>query len=177
MKKFISLIILFVALFTQGCLRVNKISYEVVIEQNGTGEAKVRFYDIRSDAEEDFDFEKDKETLFEYILNSEQFISDIAGEGKNIISRKLFIENGNLNGEVVYRFEDFRKVENLAYESGYYYLTIEPEFEVNTENGEIVKSSYYQRVIWESGIKTLQWEIIVEPENGVLRDLTEFYKN
>lgn len=159
--------ILFVSAFSfQACLVGHKISYEIAADKSGRGTARVMYYDIRSDASTDQEFAEDKKNLFSYMQKSMQFISDMKKEGKDIVKRDLFVENGKLLGSAVYKFERISDVENLTYDDGFYFITLALDDSVLSTNGEIIKSDKYKRILWGDNIDTLKFQILTEPPAG-----------
>lgn len=176
-KKLVFSAMAVLALFSQGCLVGHKISYEIIPDKAGKGTARVTYTDIRSDAQNQKDFEEDKSNLFDYMHKSQQFLSDMKKEGKNIVSRELFVDNGRLVGSAVYKFDKISDVENLTYDDGFYFITLALDDSVLATNGEIIKSDKYKRILWGDNIDTLKFQILTEPSDGSpLKDLAAEYK-
>lgn len=177
MKSLLMLSFLVIVITFTGCLVGHKIIYIVDVNKNGPGTATVWWTDIRSDAANDYDFNLDKDTLFNYILKSDEFNNDMKAEGKSITSRELSLDSGKLNGKAVYYFNRLSDVENLAFEDGFYYLTLALDDSVISTNGELIKSSNYKRILWDQSINPIKFEILIEPANGTkTRSLAQFYK-
>ncbi len=175
-KNFI--ILLGTALFLlPGCLTFHRISYQLNLEGDLKGKGVINIYDIRSGAESDSDFAEDKQTLFDYIQKSDQFITDMHSEGKDITSRRLYVKDGTLNGVVNLDFDDVRKIEGIGFEDGLYYLTVQPDDSIYSTNGKIIYSSGYKRIIWDKSIKTLMFEMLASDYgDGTFKELAPFYK-
>jgi hypothetical protein len=177
MNKSFILLFLIISFFLSGCLTFHRISYELSLEGDLDGKGIITINDIRSEAENDTNFEEDKHTLFEYILKSETFLSDMLNEGKEITSRNLFIEDELLNGKVEFNFDDIREVEGIAFQDGFYFLTMESEDSIHSTNGEIIKSDDHKRLIWGNNIRTLKFEMIAaDYDDSSYRELAPFYK-
>lgn len=160
-----------------GCLTFHRIAYELNLEDDLKGNGTIRIYDIRSDAETDEEFAEDKNSLFDYIHKSQGFISDMQKEGKDITSRRLYKKDDLLNGEVKFNFDDIRKVEGVASEEGFYYLTMELEDSIYSTNGEVIFSDDYKRIVWDKSTKTLLFEMIAtDYDDSYYKDLAPFYK-
>lgn len=178
MKKIMFLLmILFVALATSGCLVGNRISYVINFDTPTTGTATVTFYNIRSDADGKDKFEEDKYNLFEYMAKSKQFLDDMKKEGKDIVNRELFLDNGSLNAKGAYKFKNINTVENLVLEDGFYYITLAKDDSVVTTNGTVINSANFKRIIWDKSFKKLEFEIHTEVPAGRLIDMAPYYKN
>lgn len=171
------LLLAFAAVTLSGCLIGNKISYNVHLDGSGGGRAEVIIHDIRSDAKTELDYEEDKSSLFEYMLKSSDFVLEMVKDGKYIESRELYVEDGKLNGKVVYTFKKLSDFENLMQEDGYYHITMAPDDEPLSSNGEIIKSEQYKRIMWSADEKNLKFEMLIEPVSpDTVRDLANFYE-
>jgi len=177
MKKQLLLIFIISSFFLSGCLTFHRISYELNLDDDLKGKGIIKVFDIRSDAETEEEFEEDKNTLFDYIYKSEGFISDMHNEGKDITSRRLYVKDDLLHGEVRFNFDDIRKVEGIASEEGFYYLTMELEDSIYSTNGEVILSDEYKRIVWDKSAKTLLFEMIAtDYDDSYYKDLAPFYK-
>lgn len=160
-----------------GCLTFHRISYKLNLEGELKGNGIITVYDIRSDAETESEFEEDKLTLFNYILDSENFLNDMRYEGKIILSRELFKEDNLLNGRAEFNFNDIRDVEAISYEDGFYFLTMDLQDSIHSTNGEVVYSDDYKRIIWGKDVKTIEFEMIsTDYDDMYYRDLAPFYE-
>jgi hypothetical protein len=177
MKKHFLLIIIAGSFIFPGCLTFHRISYELTLENDLKGEGIIRVYNIKSDAETDEEFDDDKKTLFDYMLKSGEFISDMENEGKEITSRRLYIKDDLLHAEVKFTFEDVRKVEGIAFEEGFYHLTMELKDSIYSTNGEVIFSDDYKRIVWSSNEKTLLFDMLAtDYEDTFYKDLAPYYK-
>lgn len=172
------LIIAFVllTLLNQGCLTFNTISYEIHLSPYGDGTVEVQVNDIRSDAFNQKELDEDKKNLFDFMLNSENFISQMKDEGKNISSRELFVEDGRLNGKINYSFDEITDVEGIVYESPYYHLTMAPTDSILSTNGQVMISDDYKRIVWDNSIKVLKFKMFVsQTEGSSLTSMAQFF--
>lgn len=177
MKQQFLIIFILISFFLSGCLTFHRISYELILEDNIKGEAVITIYDIRSVAETEKEFDDDKNTLFDYILKSDEFLSDMLDEGKDITSRRLFVEDNSLNGEVKFNFADIREVEGIAFEDGFYYLTMVLEDSIYSTNGEVISSGEFKRIVWGKDKKTLTFKMFAEYYSDMYyRELTPYFK-
>ncbi len=181
MKKFImvpALVVSIVLLFTlNGCLVFHKISYEVHLDTPEKGYAIVTAYDMRSEAETDEDYQKDKDNLFQYMLKSKEFVEQQRKQGREIYSRKLFVKDGKLIGQGEFKFDNINSVESIKYEDGFHYLNLTLDDSVIYTNGIIVKSKDFKRILWDKGMKILKFEMFSESFKGnPYRPLAPFYK-
>ncbi|HSL90736.1 MAG TPA: hypothetical protein VK870_15640 [Ignavibacteriaceae bacterium] len=178
MKTKIIITALFVlTLLLTGCLTFNTISYEVHFDDYGDGTVKVLVNDIRSDAFNQKELDEDKNNLFEFLLKSDNFISQMKDEGKFITNRELKVEDGKLNGKVEYSFDEINNVEGIVYESPYYFLTVAPADSILSTNGQVMVSEDYKRIVWDNSIKVLKFKMFVsQTEGSSLTSMAQFYK-
>lgn len=175
MKHFIYLITILFFSF-QGCLVFEKVKYEINMETAQKGVAKITFYNIQSDAIGNKEFEEDKNILFDFMLKSDEFIYSWQDEGKDIISRKLFVTNDKLNGEVIYKFDQVSIVEGIMHQDGFYFLTLQLEDSVLSTNGTLIYGKEYKRIMWDDTIHPLRFEMLSDIKQTSLRPLSPFYK-
>ena len=167
----------FAALSFSGCLVYQKVSYEIAVDGKKSGEAKVTFYDLKSDALGNKEINEDKETLFNKLFKSDEFILAQKEEGKDITDRRLYIEDKKLNGEVTFKFSDVGVVEGrLQFQDGYYFLTVDEGDSIISTNGTVVPINKFKRIIWERNEKMLKFEMLTDVNLDDLRELAPFYK-
>ena len=167
----------FIVFTFTGCLVSQKISYTVKLEGPNNGTVTMMFYNIKSNADNDKEFEEDKDNLFSYILNGKKLITQLKNQGKDVLSRELYLENSELNGKTEYRFNDINKVEGIRFEDGLYYLTLALDDSVISTNGQVIKSKEYKRILWDKSFKILKFEMYSSGFNdSTFRALAQFYK-
>jgi len=155
--------ILILSLMLTGCLTFHKVSYEVKLKSPNEGTVLLTTYDIRSTAKTKKEFDEDKDNLFEYMLKSDKFLSDQKSQGKEILLRKLFIDNGELCGQGEYNFTDIKSVEGMKYDGGFHYLNLQPDDSVISTNGTMIKSNGYKRIVWDSTFTELKFTMLGNP--------------
>ena len=169
------LIFMLILIFTPGCLVFEKISYEININEDKSGSAKIYVTDITSDATDNEAFAQDTSALFTLMLKSDEFIEQMKNEGRIITSRKLLLNGNNLDAEVGYNFNNIAGVENIVYEDGFYYLTMDLADSVISTNGQLIKSKNYKRILWDDNQKVLKF-VIYSGETDAYRKLAPLYK-
>ncbi len=179
MKNFSIIIISFsLVILSQGCLLFHSVSYKVELDGTTSGTATVLVEDIRSDAMNSEELDSDKKNLFEFILESNDFITLMEDEGQFITSRELFNDDGKLTGRAAFSFEDITKVEGIVYEEPFYFLTINHEDSILETNGEVIISKDYKRIIWDNSFKTLEFKMFSEDFEGKnLTGMLQFYES
>ncbi len=175
MKNLFKLFLFFLILIGfNGCLVFHRISYEINLDNNT---ALLIISDIRSDARNAASFTEDKNQLFDYYQKSTAFLDSLKKGGRNIISRELFVNNDTLKGKVVYIYNDISKVEGIAFEEGFHFLTLSPEDSILSTNGEVIHSADYKRILWDESIKVLKFEMLGNPfEDGEFKNLAPYFK-
>jgi len=173
--KKILILFLFLTLL-QGCLVFNSVFYEVNLTGTNSGTVSMNVKDIRSDANDASELEKDKKQLFEDMLKSEDFLNQMKEQGRNILSRNLYVENGKLDGTVKYSFNDISSVENFVYQDPFYFVTLNPTDSIISTNGEVVVSKDYKRIMWDKSVKTMKFEMFsTDTENSNLVELVQYF--
>lgn len=158
-----------------GCLVFQKISYEIVISDDKSGTANIYITDITSDAIDEEAFRQDTTAIFTFMQNSYEFIEDMKTEGRFITHRKLILNNDKLDAEVKYNFKNIAGIENISYEDGFYFITMDPADSIVSTNGEIIKSKTYKRILWDDQQKVLRFEMF-SAETDAYRKLSPYYK-
>lgn len=167
-----------ILLITQltGCIVFHSVSYEVNVNDDGTGTALVTIEDINSDAASKESLDEDVKSILEYGLKSDEFADEQKADGKNITSRNLLVEREKLNALVRYEFKDISKVEGMQFDDPYYYLTVAADDSIISTNGQITKTADYQRIVWDKSIKTLKFKMYSDDTSKEgLKSLTPFY--
>lgn len=175
-KLYIVVFIAAIAQFT-GCIIINAVSYEVNINEDGTGTALLSIYDINSDASSKEALDEDVKNLLEYAFKSKEFLDGMEAEGKKTASRNLYVVDGKLNAELKYSFVDISRVEGMQFDDPYYYLTIPPGDSIISTNGQVTKTAEYQRIIWDKSVGVLKFKMFSDDTNREgLTSLAKFYQ-
>lgn len=175
MKKLKTLLLLLLALQLSGCIVFKSVSYEVTVN-DGAGTVLVKIEDINTDAATQETVDEDVKSIFEYGLKSREFSDEMANEGKKIILRNVIVENEKLNAIIHYEFTDIKNVEGMQFDDPYYYLTVPPGDSIISTNGQVTKTSEYQRIVWDKSIKILKFKMYSDDTNrNGLKSLAPFY--
>ncbi len=159
MKKLFFLVSLLLITQVTGCIVFHSVSYEVNVNDDGTGTAFVIIEDLNTDATSKEMIDEDVKSILEYGLKSSEFVDGMKAEGKTITSRHVMVEREKLNAIINYEFDDISKVEGMQFDNPYYYLTIPVEDSIISTNGQITKTTEYQRIVWDKSIKTLKFKM------------------
>jgi len=167
--------LLFLVAAIQGCIVFNTVSYEVKLNDDRTGRVNLQVNDIKSDASNVSELEEDKNQLFNFMLNSDDFIEQMKQEGKFIIDRQLYLEDDELNGKLSFDFNDISTVEGMQYQAPFYFLTLGLSDSVVSTNGEVIYSAGLKRIMWDSSMTTLNFEMFsTDAEEENLVDLKKY---
>lgn len=176
MKKLVYFFSIIILTQLTGCIVFNSVSYEVTINEDGTGSSLVMIEDLKTDATTKESLDEDIKSILQYGLKSADFVKDREGEGKKITSRNLVVEKGKLNAIVRYNFDDVSKVEGMQFDEPYYYLTVQPEDSIISTNGLVTKTAEYQRIVWDKSITTLKFKMYSDNTSKEgLKSLVPYY--
>ena len=159
MKKIIYVLSFILISQLTGCIVFHSVSYEVSVNEDGTGTALVTIDDLNTDATTKDMIDEDVKSILEYGLKSSEFVDGMKAEGKTITSRNVMVEREKLNAIIHYEFSDISTVEGMLFDDPYYYLTIPVEDSIISTNGQITKTPEYQRIVWDKSIKTLKFKM------------------
>ena len=159
LKKLFYLTLLFLITQVTGCIVFHSVSYEVNVNEDGTGTALLTIEDLNTDATTKEMTDEDVKSILEYGLKSSEFVDGMKAEGKTITSRNVMVEREKLNAIIHYEFSDISTVEGMQFDDPYYYLTIPVEDSIISTNGQITKTPEYQRIVWDKSIKTLKFKM------------------
>lgn len=177
MKKIFYVLSLLIITQLTGCIVFYTVSYEVVVNDDGTGTALLTIEDINTDASTKETIDEDVKSILEHGLKSQQFVEDMKSEGKIIVSRNVMVENEKLNATVSYEFSELSRVEGLQFDDPYFYLTIPAEDSIISTNGQVTKTTEYKRIIWDKSIKTLKFKMYSDDTNREgLTSLAPYYQ-
>ncbi len=108
-KILAALLVVFVGLMAIGCLTTEVKEYRFKVNADGSGEGTIKFINIVSadDDERDVSFKDFGELVTDYLEGSS--FEDQNSQYK-VTGKRLFEENGVLNGEVTFTFESLADV-------------------------------------------------------------------
>lgn len=117
MKNIKSFILLFLIVFiTSGCLTVEKKEYSFQLKDNNSGTLTIKFYNVMSMKDDALDVsQSDFEELVTNYIEGNEIEMDY--EKAIVRSKRLFEEDGILNGEVIIDFNDLTSVGLYQYDS------------------------------------------------------------
>jgi len=176
MKKTIFIISIIILTQLTGCIVFHSVSYEVTVNEDGTGTALLTIGDINTDATSKEAIDEDVKSILDHGLKSQTFVNDMLSEGKRITSRNVVVEKEKLNAIVKYDFTEITRVEGMQFDDPYYYLTVPVEDSIISTNGQVTKTAEYQRIVWDKSIKTLKFKMYSDDTNREgLTSLAPYY--
>ncbi|MBK7631393.1 MAG: hypothetical protein IPJ23_11955 [Ignavibacteriales bacterium] len=176
MKQIFYLFLVIILTHFTGCIVFHTVSYEVYVNDDGTGTALVTIEDINSDADSKESLDEDVKSILEYGLKSQEFVDEQKADGKTITSRNLLIEKEKLNALIRYEFSDLSEVEGMQFDDPYYYLTVPTDDIIVSTNGQITKTKDYQRIVWDKSIKALKFKMYSDDTSkDGLKSLAPYY--
>jgi len=177
MKRLTTLILITLTLQLTGCIVFHSVSYEINVNEDGTGIANLSVEDINSDATSKEALDEDIKNIMEYALKSQEFLEGMEAEGKKTASRDIYVVDGKLNASISFSFVEISRVEGMQFDDPYYFLTIPVEDSIISTNGQVTKTSEYQRIVWDKSIKTLKFKMYSDDTNREgLTSLAKFYQ-
>jgi len=179
-RTLISFFLTGVILFASGCLTVEKKEYSFRINKDNSGTLTIKFVNIMSSMDEEQDVsETDYTELIDNYMNG----SEMEDTYPNAVleSKRLFEENNQLCGEVVFSFSDYREAKLFMYSKNaplMYslcgFLDSEAYF---TSNGEFGGEDM-PVVFWDNDLSELKLVTkITEPDETTVSLLTQYLNN
>lgn len=176
-KTLLFLAIAAAALTTQGCLLVEKMKYEITINDNSdTSGTTILFAEgIYSDATGMKELEQDTTILWDIYFQRDEFLGYMAETGRKVLGTSLDVEKKKLVGRIDFSFNSIRNVEAIQFDGEYYYYTNMNKDSIGATNGTLIKKPEYNRIIWPKEVKKLEFELISKkPQNK--RDLVKMFR-
>jgi len=181
--KLISLRLFIIALVTllfAGCLTVDKKEYHYKVNNDGSGEGWIKFYNIKSakDGEEDVSLKDFAELIDDYVKGT-RFEDD--NPSLQVTSKDLMEEDGKLNGLVKFKFNSLSEI-SFLYEEGcgcapvYYSMGGFLSETFASSNGTYLGEGGGPQIIkWPAGTKDFSFTTTVSSDTTTV-DLLNQYK-
>ncbi len=180
MKKLAFLLFTFVvAVSLTGCLTVEKKKYEIKIKKDGSGTMKITYINIFSQVSEDDSVDEVLSEDFSELLTDYVYGDKLEQDFPNaeLVDKKLFEKNGQLWGEVVYKFDNYKEIGLYKYNDQCPYMfKFSGDEEYDWSNGSYDED--INLVIWEPKSKKLKLTTTVsEPDEDDISLLDMWKKN
>jgi hypothetical protein len=141
-----------------GCLIVRVTEHRIRIDDDGSGEARLRLTDLRSDAEADSAVAED----FAIMISSfeEKGIQDFEKGGRRVRSKRFLVHGDTLSAEIVYSFASTDDIEGLVVNREEMYVVVREGRTVMRTNGTVrLQGGNSVRIVWPRDCRRLSYEI------------------
>jgi hypothetical protein len=180
MRKFSLLALLFSAIIVlSGCLTAQYKEYKFNFTGKNTGTLTVTHRNIFSQIYSDEDADSVLNSDFAELLSS--YLEGTTLEEKfpdaKVVSKKLYEENGQLCGEIVFEFTDIAQVNLFQYDKKapfqFYIPSDEEYFDTNGEK----PATYMPVVFWDKKLKSLEVTTTISTPEETDQSLLTTWKN
>jgi len=170
--------IFIIGFLAAGCLTVERKDFTINLNADGSGNMTIRYVNLVSKFESEPDssiVDNDFNQLIYSFDNDKRVLKDYPNV-KNI-RKRLFEEDGVLNAEVTFEFDQIQDVKLYSYDDKSPYMVFAGGI------GELYKTSngkYGNQdmpvIFWDKGIKILQWSMSVQSDLKDTESLLQKYK-
>ncbi len=162
-------------LFLSGCVLVRTTEHRIIINNDGSGEALLRFIDIRSDEQVDSLFQKDFNQLM--MAYTSFGVEEFERGGKKITSKQFVVHGDTLILEIAYTFPRIESIDGLRISKDGFVMGVSSSREVVKTNGSVSKvKPLLQQIEWDLDARRLMY-IIREKAMPPSRSLAGLYQN
>lgn len=165
-----------------SCLTCETKEYTFALTGKGQGTLTIKYKNIFSKNNDEEltpseELEKDYEELISDYIQGDQLLSTFP-EAK-LVSRKLYQENGKLNGEVVYEFSTIGQVHLFQTDSKgpYMYLLNAFSFETVQKSNGLQGPEYFSVIYWGSKLKSLNFTSSLDDVDEFSTSLLPIWKS
>ncbi len=176
------LLILF-CLILSGCLTSEFKQYFFKINADGSGSGIISFINIVSEEDEGENVSNtDFDELINNYINGTSF--EDANQNFNVISKELFVENGILNGQVEFTFDNFQEIGFYQYNNSehapiMFYLGSLSETLESTDGeylgGYTDEKEGIPMIVWAPGTTEFTFKTVVKDEMSNAHTLLDHY--
>jgi hypothetical protein len=171
---------LFIVLISllSGCLTVESKEYTIKLKADHSGEATIKFIDVRSEADDTVDISADDfQQLIEFYLQGTQLEKE--NPGYHNVKKRLYEQDGMLCGEVSFTFDSLSALRIYKYDkdSPYMYFVGSPlSSEQFVESNGTFGQDWMPVVFWPKDMKELYLKTRVASEVVHRRSLLKNFK-
>lgn len=181
MKKhyFILALVMMAAMFISGCLTCEKKEYTFEFTGENSGRLTIKYINLMSTMEDDMDISsEDFQTLIESYYEGSELENEFPDA--ELVSKRLFEENGVLCGEIVLAFSDLAAAHLYQYKEKGPFMYCLSCYSIDSEyyaesNGEY-GGDVMPVVFWEPGLKNLTLTTDVTYPDETTVSLLDIYK-
>jgi len=150
-------LLLTVSIF-HGCLLVRTTEHHVRLNADGSGEAILRLYDIRSDAQSDSGIASDVARLL--VVANGKGVSLFEQNTRKLRGRQFMISGDTLSMEIDYTFSSYTAVEGLRVNADNLFLVVGPTMDILKTNGKVEDwMEDLRRIVWPRDATRLSYII------------------
>lgn len=175
---FIALALIAVLTLVPGCLIVETKEYHITLKNGISGEARIVFNDIQSEADDTVDISKsDFNQLIDLYLHGSQFERDNPGY-KNV-EKHLYEKDGKLNGEVKFNFDSLAVMRIFQYDGEgplMYFVGSPLSSEVMIETNGTYGRDWMPIVFWPKGTQELYIKTRIVSQGSYHRALLAYFR-
>lgn len=143
---------------TAGCLLIGATEHRIRFRDDGSGEARLRLIDIRSDGETDSAVALDLTIMLSSFRD--EGVKDFERGGRRIRSKQFVVHGDTLTAEVIYAFAGPEDIEGLVVTRDEMYVIVGQGRIVAHTNGTIVPiGGGSVKVVWPADARRLSYEI------------------
>ena len=146
------------ALVLPGCLLIRTTDHMITLKKDGSGDARMRLIDIRSDAQSDSLVARDYAVMMASI--EKEGIEEFERGGRKVTSKQFFASGDTLTAEITYTFPNLNEVEGLKFRRDEMFVVVNEGREIVKTNGDVqswMKGS--KRIVWPRDTKHLMYRI------------------
>jgi len=167
-------LLLCAAVLLPGCLLIRTTEHWITIKKDGSGDARLRLIDIRSDAPTDSILARDYSVMMTSV--EKEGIDEFERGGRKVTSKQFSASGDTLTAELTYTFPNLNEVEGLKFRKDQMFLVVNQGREVEKTNGDVqswLKGS--KRIVWPRNATHLMYRI-TETKLPPTRSLAPLYQ-
>jgi hypothetical protein len=165
-----------------SCLTCETKEYTFALTGKGQGTLTIKYNNIFSKNNDEEltareELEQDYEELINDYMKGDQLISSFPNA--KLVSRRLFEENGKLNGEVVYQFSSIDQVHlfQTSSKGPYMYLLNTFSFETVQSTNGMMGPDYFTALYWANKLKVLTFKTSLDEMDEVSTTLLPMWRS
>ncbi len=149
------LLLLFLA---PGCILVRTTEHSIRLNKDGSGEARLRLVDLRSDGATDSAVVRDYGVLMGSL--EKDGYKDFEQDGRKVSDAQFFLHGDTLGVEIRYAFKSLTAVEGLRVKPDELFMTVADTREVVRTNGRLsTADNKMQKISWPRNATRLSYVI------------------
>lgn len=148
---------LILAALLPGCLLVRTTEHLIRLNPDGSGEAILRLYDIRSDGRTDSAVIADVSRLVSTLNGGERLFEQ---NTRKLLGKQVMVQGDTFSLEIRYSFGRLDAVEGIRANADELFLAVGPDNEIVRTNGEVERwVEDLHRIVWPREATRLSYRI------------------